>query len=303
MTLRLAVVVAIGTTAVSAVTVSPGRLKAAPTSAAARDYDLHEETTITRTLRFGGTGPRVLDVRNLNGSIRATGSGSSTVDLRAQRRIAADTQDDLRRGEREAVLGITDGAPTIEAIVREPNGPTCGEDWEWTGGWRRRPRYQVTYDITVGVPAGTRLRLCTMNGREITVTGTRGDFEIDNVNGEIAMEDVRGSGSARTVNGRIIATFLDLPRLDAAFTTVNGDVVVSWPDGLDARLRMKTMHGGLFTDFTVSPVDPPAPVAERRNGRFVYRSAQFTEVQVGRGGPAITFETLNGNVRVLRTGR
>jgi hypothetical protein len=44
-------------------------------------------------------------------------------------------------------------------------------------------------------------------------------------------------------------------------------------------------------------------VAERRDGRFVYRSNQFTLVRAGGGGPELTFETFNGNVRVLRAAR
>jgi hypothetical protein len=39
---------------------------------------------------------------------------------------------------------------------------------------------------------------------------------------------------------------------------------------------------------------------ERRNGRFVYHANEYTRVRVGSGGPQITFETLNGNVRARR---
>jgi hypothetical protein len=66
------------------------------------------------------------------------------------------------------------------------------------------------------------------------------------------------------------------------------------------RLRMKTLNGGLYTDFDVT-VMPSAPVvAERRNGTFVYRNDRFAAVRVGRGGPQITFEGVNGDVHVLR---
>lgn len=179
---------------------------------AAPDYSLREESVISRTLRFaaGSTGGgRALDIRNVNGSIRVTGTGGDAVELRARRTIAADTSADLQRAERESVLDITSEATTIAAIVREPGVPTCGEDWD--GAWRRRARYEVTYDITVAVPPGTSLRLCTINGRAIEVTGTRGDFEIDNVNGLVSLRDVRGSGSARTVNGGVSADLLDVP--------------------------------------------------------------------------------------------
>jgi hypothetical protein len=51
----------------------------------------------------------------------------------------------------------------------------------------------------------------------------------------------------------------------------------------------------------VQPLPQPAAVAERRGGRFVYRSNQFTLVRAGSGGPELTFETFNGSVRVMNT--
>jgi hypothetical protein len=84
---------------------------------------------------------------------------------------------------------------------------------------------------------------------------------------------------------------------------VNGNVDVSFPDGLGADFAMKTFNGGLFTDFDAQPLATTAPAAgERRSGRFVYRANEFTRVRVGSGGPEITFETLNGNVRARRAG-
>jgi DUF4097 and DUF4098 domain-containing protein YvlB len=117
------------------------------------------------------------------------------------------------------------------------------------------------------------------------------------------MQNVRGSGSARTVNAAIVASFAEPPRAASEFRTTNGNVVVTFPANLAADLRMKTFNGGLFTDFDVQDLPQPATVAERRDGRFVYRSNQFTLVRAGGGGPELTFETFNGNVRVLRAAR
>jgi DUF4097 and DUF4098 domain-containing protein YvlB len=161
----------------------------------------------------------------------------------------------------------------------------------------------VKHDFAIQVPRDTRLRLCTVNGDEIVVDGTRGDFELDDVNGRIVMAGVRGSGRARTVNGAIVARFAEQPRGESEFKTTNGDVIVGFPADLAANLRLKTFRGGLFTDFDVQALPQPVPVAERRGGRFVYRSNQFTVVRAGLGGPELTFETFNGSVRVLRASR
>jgi hypothetical protein len=81
-------------------------------------------------------------------------------------------------------------------------------------------------------------------------------------------------------------------------------VDVSFLDGLSADFAMKTMNGGLYTDFDVQPLPGKVAAAgERKDGRFVYRANEFTRVRVGSGGPEIAFETLNGNVRAHRSGR
>ena len=162
----------------------------------------------------------------------------------------------------------------------------------------------MSYDFTVRVPRDAALRLCTINSGEVTVTGTQGDFDVDNVNGAIEMNQVGGAGTAHTVNGGVTVTFTANPRRESSFKTVNGNIDVTFRDGLAADFAMKTFNGGLFTDFDAQPLASTVPAAgERRNGRFVYRANEFTRVRVGNGGPQITFETLNGNVRARRGGQ
>jgi hypothetical protein len=181
----------------------------------------------------------------------------------------------------------------------------CGEDWNDYDGDRdrRRPHYAVRFDFTIRVPRDAALRLCTVNGGEVVVSGTRGDFDVDNVNGLIEMRQVAGSGQAHTVNGPVTVTFTANPTKPSSFKTVNGNVDVSFIDGLAAEFAMKTMNGGLFTDFDAQPLpNRVAPAGERRNGKFVYRGNEFTRVRVGGGGPEMMFQTLNGNVRARRAG-
>ena len=127
-----------------------------------------------------------------------------------------------------------------------------------------------------------------------------GDFDVTNVNGPITLNGMHGSGRAATVNGALSAVFTQAPRETSIFRTVNGDVTVVFPPTLSADLKLKTFHGGLFTDFDVTPLPRLASASgDRRNGKFVYRSNQYTSVRAGRGGPELTLETLNGDVRVL----
>jgi len=279
-------------------------LQAWPT--ARTDLRVRSESTISRTLRFDGSGVQTLDVRSIHGSIHVVGADRSDVQLDARKTVRAVTDADLRTGERDVVLDIVAEGARIEAIVREPERYSCGDYSDYSDPRTGRfwdPPYVVRFDFTIQVPRGTRLRLCTINGHQILVEGTGGDFELDNVNGRITMDNVRGSGSARTVNGPITASFTEPPRAESEFKTTNGNVAITFPPDLDADLRMKTFNGGLFTDFDLQALPQPVPVAERRGGRFVYRSNQFTLVRAGRGGPELTLETFNGNVRVLQAER
>jgi hypothetical protein len=280
-------------------------------------YDVVDESAVTRTLSFAAGGPphdagtrvagtpggRTLDVRNINGFIHIEGTNDGAVQMSIRKVIRAATRDDLAEAERDVRLDFREGGPRVEATVTDRSGHVCGEPWNDRGSRRDRVHYEVRFDFTIRVPRTAALRLCTINGGEVIVNGTQGDFDVDNVNGLIDMRQVAGSGSAHTVNGPVRVTFTANPKQASSFKTVNGNVEVLFLEGLSADFAMKTFNGGLFTDFDAQPLAGPVTASgERRNGRFVYRANEFTRVRVGNGGPEITFETLNGNVHVRRSG-
>jgi hypothetical protein len=265
-----------------------------------------DDSVITRTLSFAAGGGRTLDVRNINGFIHVEGSDDAAVQLSIRKVIRAETRGDFEKAQRDVRLDFADGAARIGATVTDAQRHVCGEPWDDRDRDRdwRRPHYEVRFDFTIRVPRDAALRLCTINAEDVIVNGTRGDFDVSNVNGLIDMRQVAGSGRAHTVNGPVSITFTANPKQPSSFKTVNGNVDVSFLAGLAADFAMKTMNGGLFTDFETQPLAGTAPTAgERRNGKFMYRVNEFTRVRVGNGGPEIAFETLNGNVRARRAGR
>jgi hypothetical protein len=270
-------------------------------------YPVVEESDVSRTLNFSAAsgGGRILDVRNTHGFIHVEGTTGSAVQMTIHKVVRGETSNDVAEGQRDVRLEFKDGAPRIEATVYDRRGRYCGEERDGRDGDRNwdRVHYDVQFDFTVKVPRDVTLRLCTVNGGDVIVSGTQGDFDVANVNGPIAMNRVGGSGRAHTVNGAVTVTFTANPKLESSFKTVNGNVDVQFLDGLSAVFAMKTMNGGLFTDFDVQPLPSTMTAApERKDGRFTYRANQSTRVRVGSGGPQITFETLNGNVRARRAG-
>jgi len=168
----------------------------------------------------------------------------------------------------------------------------------------------VTMDFTrqalaldISVPRNTSVRLKTVNGGDMTVTGVRGEHELSNVNGRIVANDIAGSLVASTTNGAIRASFTDVTAgKPMSFSTFNGDVDVTFPAKLAATLRVTSGHGELYTDFdaTVQP-QPPVVTQGGQNGRYEVRLERETVVVVGnKGGPDIRFKTFNGNVMVRK---
>lgn len=267
-------------------------------------YDVVDESSVTRTLAFAAGGGRTLDVRNINGFIRIEGTDDAAIQMNIHKVIRAETRDDLAEAQRDVHLDFKETNPRVEATVTGKDGHVCGEPWNDHGERRERVHYEVKFDFTIRVPRDATLRLCTINDGDVVVNGTRGNFDVTNVNGLIEMNRVAGSGRAHTVNGPVTVTFTANPKQPSSFKTVNGNVDVSFLEGLSADFSMKTMNGGLFTDFDVQPLPGNVQAAgERKDGRFVYRANQFTRVRVGGGGPEIAFETLNGNVSARRPGR
>ena len=277
---------------------------AAGCTAAARGI-VRDERRETRRLQFSGGGVHTLDVRTLNGSIQVTGDSGSDVRLEAVTRVQADDDAALRNALQEVKLEVQESGDTVAVTVRDDGRNTCGEQRpDRDPAWWDRRRYSSSTDLTLQVPRNVRVRLCTVNGGTVTVSGITGDFDVSNVNGGVKIADMAGSGRVNTVNGRIDADFAASPRNESQFKTVNGTISATFPRDLAADLHLKTFNGGLFTDFDTTPLPVAAERVERtERPRYVYRRRGFTNVRVGAGGPVLTFDTLNGDVRIQRAAR
>jgi hypothetical protein len=254
--------------------------------------------TTRHTLRFAGAGPRVLEVRTIEGRIDIEGYDGADVDMTVSKSIRAKTAADVQRAQREVVLEIADNASTLRAIGRYAYGTTCGEESHQQN--REWPHYEVRFDFKIRVPRNTRIVLCTINEGTVTVKGMRADFVVRSVNGPVSLTEMAGSGEATTVNGSVTASFVTAPRGDSLFRTINGDIVLEMPDAFAADLDLKTFSGGLYTDFDAQPrALKAAAVPQRKDGKLVYKTNEFATVRVGAGGPLLTLDTFNGDARVL----
>lgn len=240
---------------------------------------------------------RKVTVDNVFGSIRVTGYDGSQVEMTANMRARADSEDKLQQARREVSLDITQPAGELRIYV---DGPFRCSDGCYHEHGRRG--YQVQYDFELRVPRNTDLNLRTVNGGEVAAAGTWGRFDARNVNGGIDIQDVEGGGSAHTVNGAVKVGFRSNPREDSEFKTVNGSIDVWLRPGLSADLAFKTFNGDAYTDFEAVAI-PLSHPGRREGGKFVYRSNREAAIRVGSGGPNLRFDTLNGDIRVRNKDR
>jgi hypothetical protein len=243
-----------------------------------------------------------VEIDNVAGSIHVTGYNGTQIEMVAEKTIDADSQDRLDAAKREVKLDVSTSGDTLTFFVDGPFRCHCGDGRSSIHDDGDRG-YWVKYDFELKVPVATILKLATVNGGQVRLENTAGDFDLRNVNGSIELSEVSGSGSARTVNGKISALFAKNPAGASSFKTVNGGIEASFRPGFSADVWLKTFHGAAYTDFDVAPLPKATPVAERRGGRFVYRASASNGVRIANGGPELRFETLNGSIRILNRGQ
>jgi hypothetical protein len=271
----------------------------ATVASAQRRLNVQDQETIRRTLEFSsGNGMRVLEVDNVEGSIRVSGYDGRNVEMVAYKTIRASSPERLEAAKREVRLDIMDRADTINIYVDQP-----GHERSTLGSNRSNSRdsgYRVSFDFEIRVPRQTAVHLWTINDGDIAVAGIAGDFHVNHVNGSIDMRDISGSGRAHTINGQVRVAFSGNPKRDSHFGSLNGNVDVTFQPDLSADIRFKNFNGGVYTDFPVSALSSVPNPPQRRNGKFIYQSSDFQSARVGNGGPTLEFDGFNGNIQILR---
>jgi hypothetical protein len=261
-----------------------------------RDWRVQDRESINRSFDVSGaSGPQKLLVDNISGYIRVTGYAGKEVQVKVEKHIGADSNEGIQEARRDVKLDMSQQGNFVRLYVDGPFRGNNGINYRGDDYYG----YRVIFDYDIQVPFATELVLKTINAGEIEVKKTTGDFEINGLNGGIDMEEVSGSGSIRTLNGPVKVSFSKNPTKNTEFRTLNGKMDIYFQPVLDADLNIHTLNGGVYTDFdiTTRPMKPAS--GDNVNGRFVYRSDRRSmEARAGKGGPELTFNALNGEIRL-----
>jgi hypothetical protein len=271
-------------------------LAAMPAALCARDYDKHwnmdEKESIRKSFDVPAGGRKLL-VDNVHGFVHVTGYSGSQVQVSVEKHIYADRSEAMAEAKRDVKLDMSQQGSFVRLYVDGPFRTSNGMNYRGDDYYG----YRVDFDIDVQVPFDSELVVKTMNHGDIQVKKTTGDYDIHGLNGGIDMEEVSGSGTVSTLNGKVKVQYTKNPTKATDFKTLNGEVDVYFRDGLNADLRFKKLNGGIYTDFDVT-AGPSTESAENRNGKFVFRSNGRMNGRAGKGGPELSFETLNGSIRL-----
>jgi DUF4097 and DUF4098 domain-containing protein YvlB len=167
--------------------------------------------------------------------------------------------------------------------------------------------YQRTIDLTITVPIHTSVSLHSVNDGNIVVSGIDGELDINNINGEVDLKNIGGSVVAHALNGHVVATFNRIdPQKPMAFSSLNGDIDVTFPADLKANVSLRTDNGEVYSDFDVKvlPNAPQQTVEDNRGhgGKYKVKIDKNVRGTINGGGQEIQFKNFNGNIYIRKAG-
>jgi DUF4097 and DUF4098 domain-containing protein YvlB len=167
--------------------------------------------------------------------------------------------------------------------------------------------YARTIDLTISVPVHTSVKLRAVNDGDIVVTGVDGDLDVDDINGAVTLNDVSGSVVAHALNGHVHVTFLKVnPQKPMAFSSLNGDIDVTFPADIKANVSIKSDRGEVFSDFDVQlQASAPQQVVEdgrKQGGKYRVRIDKTVHGTINGGGPDYQFTNFQGQIYIRKAG-
>jgi hypothetical protein len=261
------------------------------------DMPVHDHQTISKSFSVSGAAHKSLEIDNVFGSIEVIGGASDQIELVVEKTLRAESKDALERARKEVTLDVTQNEGALKLYVNGPFRCHCDDCHKS----REDQDYIVKMDFHLQVPRDIDTKVKTVNEGRVLVRDVTGNFSARNVNGDIEMDHVAGSGIARTVNGPVKVSFRENPRDASSFQSVNGNIELSFARGLSADFRFKTFNGGIYSDFAVTALPARAMQEDHREGKTIFRADRFVAARVSSGGPEIQVENLNGDIRILES--
>ena len=112
---------------------------------------------------------------------------------------------------------------------------------------------------------------------------------------------------AHALNGHVVVTFNRIdPQKPMAFSSLNGDIDVTFPADLKANVNLRTDNGEVYSDFDIklAASTPQQTVEDERGkgGKYRVKIDKTVRGAINGGGPEMQFKNFNGNIYIRRAG-
>ncbi|HTT64335.1 MAG TPA: hypothetical protein VMG35_20930 [Bryobacteraceae bacterium] len=232
--------------------------------------------------------PAVVHASLMNGGISVTGYNGKDVIVEAHSRHESERES---KPDRKAEgMRRLDSRGTGLSVEEQDN--------EVNIGVRTMNR---AVDLVIQVPFHTSLKLKCLNDGDIKVERVSGEVDADNLNGAVRLLNISGAVVAHSLNADVVVTLDQVTSgKSMSFSTMNGDVDVTLPAEVKARVKMKADNGEIYSDFDVhpepNPASPTVSDTHGKDGRFRVRFDKVTYGSINGGGPELQFTTFNGKI-------
>ena len=164
----------------------------------------------------------------------------------------------------------------------------------------RSKKQNKKVDFLIKVPENFSLDLRATNSGNITVEGVMGEMEISNLNGAITLTNIGGSVMADALNKDIVVTFTKgCEKTPMAFTSLNGNLDVTFPNNLAANIKARTENGEIFTDFEMEMNrDVGKEGKKSSSGVYKVNVDKWVSGSINGGGDELLFKTMNGDIMI-----
>lgn len=229
--------------------------------------------------------PGKLKVHLIEGSITVSGYDGKDVKVTAVGRTAKK----VKQRSKDGMKAVGSNQLTFSVEERDNNVYV-----------KKMPGGSSRVQFEIQVPRNFSVDLKTINGKAILVDNVDGTHEASNTNGKISMTNVGGSVVADALNENITVSFRRITsNTTMAFTSLNGDVDITFPNDLKANIRAKSEFGNVYTDFEIA-IDRTQSKSEstKKNGVYKVVNKKGVYGSINGGGSEITFKTLNGDIMI-----
>ncbi|MGH7495268.1 MAG: DUF4097 family beta strand repeat-containing protein [bacterium] len=243
--------------------------------------------------------PVTLKAGLMNGGITVTGYAGKEVLVEARVRTEADEEERQRHNqknkEKDKALGMRRLEITATGLTVEEENNVVEIS---TSSMNR------TVDLNIQVPQRASLELSCLNDGDIKVDNLTGEFEINNTNGGVTLTNISGAVVAHALNENVVVTFTKVePDKSMSFTSLNGDIDVTFPPDVRAKVKLKSDNGEIYSDFDVR-LEPSTVKTEedgrKKGGKYRIQLEKTMIGMINGGGPEMQFATFNGDIYIRK---